>query len=85
MKVRIEIDENLEEDEVIIRCKELNASIQKVQQSISNINSLPKLVFYKNETEYYLPLNQILFFETSENNVEVHTEKEIYKIKYRLY
>lgn len=85
MKVRIEIDENLEEDEVIIKCKELNTSIKKVQESISNINSLSKLVFYKNDIEYYLPLNQILFFETSGNSVQAHTEKEIYKIKYRLY
>ena len=84
MKVRIEIEENLEEDEVIIKCKELNASIKKLQQDISNIKT-PKIVFYKNEIEYYLPLNPILFFETSENNVYAHTEKEIYKIKYRLY
>lgn len=85
MKVRIEIDENLEDDEVIIRCKELNTSIKKVEQAIFNINSIQKLVFYKNDIEYYLPLNQILFFETAENSVQAHTEKEIYKIKYRLY
>ena len=85
MKVRIEIDETLEDDEVIIRCKELNNTVQKVQQSISNITSYTNLVFYKNDIEYYLPLNQILFFETSENNVTAHTDKDIYKIKYRLY
>lgn len=80
MKVRIEIDEALEDDEVIIRCKELNNTVQKVQQSISNITSYTNFVFYKNDIEYYLPLNQILFFETSENNVTAHTDKDIYKI-----
>lgn len=85
MKVRIEIDDSLEEDEVTIKCKELNQTIKKVQQSISNISQMPKLIFYKNDIEYYLNLNDILFFETSENSVEAHTEKEIYKIKYRLY
>lgn len=85
MKVRIEIDETLEDDEVIIRCKELNNTVQKVQQSISNITSYTKLVFYKNDIEYYLQLNQILFFETSENSVTAHTDKDVYKIKYRLY
>ena len=40
MKVRIEIDENLEEDEVIIRCKELNKTIKRVQESISKGNIL---------------------------------------------
>lgn len=42
-------------------------------------------IFYKNDIKYYLNLNDILFFETSENSVEAHTEKEVYKIKYRLY
>lgn len=85
MKVRIEIDENLEEDEVTIKCKEINQTIKRVQQSISNANLIPKLIFYKNDTEYYLNINEILFFETSENSVEAHTEKDVYKIKYRLY
>lgn len=85
MKIRIEIDETLEEDEVTIKCKEINQTIKRVQQSISSANLIPKLIFYKNDTEYYLNLNDILFFETSENNVEAHTEKEVYKIKYRLY
>lgn len=85
MKVRIEIDDSLEEDEVTIKCKELNQTIKKVQQSISNISQMPKLIFYKNDIEYYLNLNDILFFETSENSVEAHTEKEVYKIKYRFY
>ena len=35
MKIRIEIDENLEEDEVTIKCKEINQTIKRVQQSIS--------------------------------------------------
>ena len=83
MKIRIEIDENLEEDEVTIKCKEINQTIKRVQQSISSANLIPKLIFYKNDTEYYLNINDILFFETSENSVEAHTEKD--KIKYRLY
>ena len=29
MKIRIEIDENLEEDEVTIKCKEINQTIKK--------------------------------------------------------
>ena len=85
MKIRIEIDENLEEDEVTIKCKEINQTIKRVQLSISSANLIPKLIFYKNDTEYYLNINDILFFETSENSVEAHTEKEVYKIKYRLY
>jgi len=53
VKIRIEIDENLEEDEVTIKCKEINQTIKRVQQSISSANLIPKLIFYKNETIYY--------------------------------
>lgn len=85
MKVRIELDNSIEENEVIIKCKQLDEIVQKIQKSISDITSFPKLTFYKDDIEYYLPLNKILFFETSENNIQAHTINEVYKIKYRLY
>lgn len=86
MKIRIEIEENLEEDEVIIKCKELSKTVQKIQQEISDIMATKqKLCFYKENSEYYLPLESILFFETSENKVNAHTIDDIYQIKYRLY
>lgn len=85
MKIRIEIDQNLEEEEIVIRCKELSKTVQKVQQSITDIASIPKLVFYKNEVEYYLSLDSILFFETSDNMVDAHTKDDTYQIKLRLY
>lgn len=85
MKIRIEIDEDIKETEMIIKCKEITKEIQKVQQSISQLTVIPKLIFYKGETEYYLPLDTILFFETAENNINAHTDQEIYHIKYRLY
>lgn len=86
MRIRIEFDENLIEDEVIIRCKKLDDTIQKIQQSISDITFLEqKLCFWKGEKEYYLPIESILFYETSGNKVNAHTIDDIYEIKYRLY
>src|SRR5699024_681198 len=41
--------------------------------------------FYKKETEYYLSLTDILFFETDAKTVYAHTAKDIYETKYRLY
>lgn len=86
MKIRIELEENIEEEEVIIRCKQINKTIQKIQQEIWNItSSSKKLSFYKENNEYYLPLDSILFFETADNKVNAHTLDEIYQIRYRLY
>lgn len=86
MKIQINFEENLEEDEIIIKCKKMDKTIQKIQQEIWNITSTAKkLSFYKDNLEYYLPLDTILFFETSENKINAHTIDDVYQIKYRLY
>jgi DNA-binding LytR/AlgR family response regulator len=86
MKVRIEVEEDLVEDEIIIKCRSITNTIQKVQQTISDItSSTQKLSFFKDGKEYYLSLNLILFFETSDNGVYAHTPDDVYKVKYKLY
>lgn len=86
MKIRIEIDENLIEDEVVIHCASINEEVTKVQKAISEvINASQKLVFYKDATEYYLELDEILFFETDESGISAHTKKDVYQTKYKLY
>ena len=86
MKIRIEIDENLIEDEVVIHCASINEEVTKVQKAISEVvNASQKLVFYKDATEYYLELDEILFFETDENGISAHTKKDVYQTKYKLY
>ena len=81
LRVRIEIDSNIEEDEVIIKCKELTKSIQKIEETIQQENQIINFTFYKDNIEYYIPLNTILFFETSENEINAHTSNVIYKVK----
>ena len=86
MKIRIELEDNLEEDEVIVRCSKLDANIQKIQKIISEIstNSI-KLSFYKDNDECYFSLNDVLFFETNNNYMDAHTAQDVYRVKYRLY
>ena len=65
MKIKIEIDEALEEDVVLIRCRSLTEEIGAVQRAVSEAaGTMQKFVFYKGNTEYYLMLDDILFFET---------------------
>lgn len=86
MKIRVEIDENLIEDEVVIHCASINEEVMKVQKAVSEVvNASQKLVFYKEATEYYLELDEILFFETDESRISAHTKKEVYQTKYKLY
>ena len=86
MKIRIEIDENLTEEEVVIHCRRLTEDVGKIQTAVSDvINATQKFVFFKGTTEYYLPLDDILFFETDETGISAHTKEEVYQTKYKLY
>ena len=86
MKIKIEIDEGLPEDEVLIRCRGLTEQISDVQKAVSEvINTSQKFVFYRGNTEYYLTLDEILFFETDSDGINAHTRDNIYQTKYKLY
>ncbi|MEG1594885.1 MAG: LytTR family DNA-binding domain-containing protein [Lachnospiraceae bacterium] len=86
MKIQIEIDSQLSEDEFIIRCRKVDGKVQKIQEVVADIvKGQEKFVFYKGEKEYYLPLEQILFFETTDSKISAHTVDNVYLVKYRLY
>lgn len=86
MKIRIEFDEQLQEEEVIIRCSSLSEKIQKIQRTLSEADSSQeKIVLFKNDTEYYLNLEDILFFETGIHGIEAHTVDDIFQSKFKLY
>ena len=86
MKIRIEVDKEIQEDEVIIRCKQLNDAVSNIQKALTDILSKKaQIIFYKNNSEYYIPLSEILFFETEESSISAHTIDNIYQVKYKLY
>lgn len=86
MKVQIDIDEKLQENIVIIRCNKLDENIQKIQAMVmDSIKESKYLVLYNENTECYMPLENILFFETTDSGICAHTIDNIYQTKYRLY
>lgn len=63
MKVRIEIDESLTEKEVVIKAPALDETVQQLYQQLQTAEDAKlQLRFYKGATEYYLALDDILFF-----------------------
>ncbi|MDE6904736.1 MAG: LytTR family transcriptional regulator [Lachnospiraceae bacterium] len=86
MKIKIEIDESLEEDEVFIRCRELTEEITALQRTVSETTGgAQKFVFYRGNTEFYMKLNDIIFFETENGGISAHTKTDAYQAKYKLY
>ncbi len=89
MKIRIElIEENADggEEEVIIRCRKIDETVQKIQQYVLEQSSgSPRIAFFKDQEEYYFPLDDVLFFETVSDKVYAYTADDAYMIRYRLY
>ena len=86
MRVRIDIDEKLNEDEIIIRCSKLDGRTQKIYDSLMEIAREGKhFVLYKEKTEYFFPLEKVLFFETGNNCISAHTANDVYTTNYKLY
>ena len=86
MKIRIELTDGKTEDEIIIRCGRVDDRIQKIQEYILEQSSQNlSMTFYKQNEEFYFPLDDVLFFETEDEHLYAHTANDEYRIKYRLY
>jgi len=86
VKVRIEIDDSVTQDEVVIRCRSFDSNTARIQQALAELDDHPpQLTFLKDNTEYFMPTDRILYFETSEQGIDAHTTDEVYTIKKKLY
>lgn len=85
MKVRIEIDDSISEDEVVIRCRSFDSNTARIQQAVTELTDQSQLSFFKDNTEYYMPIDRILFFETSPTGIDAHTADDVFTIKKKLY
>ena len=83
LKIRTEISDI---DEIVIRCRERNETIKQLESAIDiAVKCGEDIALTKNTTEYFVPRNNILFFESCENKVYAHTVDEIYKAPYKLF
>ena len=79
MKIRLELDSSLTEDELVIRSSSLDEKNYQLKDDIEKALNKTKLVLlYKNHRSYYLDLDEILFFETYGGQVQAHTAKQLY-------
>ncbi len=86
MKVKIEIEEGLAEEEIIIRCGTLNDAILSLQNYIYKQSSGKRcLALLKEGTEYYIPMEELYFFETTGREVTAHTADDSFSCGYKLY
>lgn len=86
MKIKINIENDISEDEIIVRCRGITDEILYLQRLISeNISQPQYLTLRKKETEYFIRMEDILFFETDSSVVYAHTRENLYETVYKLY
>lgn len=86
MKVRIEIDESVKEEEVVIRCRKIEDHILRIQSAVMEQSEKGHYMMLKQGgKDYYLPVEEILFFETESKLVYAHTRENILETAYKLY
>ncbi|MBF0787423.1 MULTISPECIES: LytTR family DNA-binding domain-containing protein [unclassified Streptococcus] len=84
MKIRIELDDSLDDVEVIIKTASLTDQVHQLQQLLSQVKH-PSLVFYKDASEYFVRLEEILFFETDGGKIFAHSRTDAYEVRLKLY
>ena len=84
MNIRIELDQSLDETEMVIKVSRLDERIQRIQEALEE-TATPSILFYKESSEYFLDLADILFFETDGSKIFAHTREDAYEVKHKLY
>lgn len=85
MRLRIDVDPQAEE-EIVIRCRKVDERIHRIQRYLGEeIAAGRRLVFFKQDEEFYFPLDDVLFFETEGERVYAHTAHDAFRVKQRLY
>lgn len=82
MKITIEEPKFGEEDEIIVRCADLDERILKLIQSLRTED---KLTGYIDDRIVQLSLKEIYYFESVDNKVFSYTVKETYEVHKKLY
>lgn len=83
MKVTIDKNELYLDPEIIVKCKEIDALLQDI---ISYIGIADKKMIGEVEKElFFIPLNNILYFESVDKTVYIYTDKQVYRSSAKLY
>ena len=83
MKIKLESAE-LPETEVIIRGVVTSEEVVSLLQLLKKRNS-GKLILYKEEEQYIMDADEIVYVEVSDNKVYAYTKQDTYEAKQKLY
>lgn len=83
MKITIQDCREGEEDEIIIRCHQIDDSLMRMICALKA--GQDKLTVYKEDKLLQVRPREIFYFEAVDNKVFAYMEKEVYEVKQKLY
>jgi DNA-binding LytR/AlgR family response regulator len=83
MKVKIKIDKELDETEIIIQSNKMTEEIKNIERFISLYDV--SLSVKKNERNYTLSPSDIYYIDAMDHDVFVYTKDDVYETHYKLY
>jgi DNA-binding LytR/AlgR family response regulator len=84
MRIRIEITDGNTEDEITIRCGAVDDNVRKIQAYIASL-SAQRVTYFKDGQEFFIPPEDVLFFETEDEQVFAHTADDSFRVRRKLY
>lgn len=86
MKVRVEQDTSLTEPELVIRTPTKTPAIEQLQATLAKqLEHQQVITVWRHDTQLYLPVNDILFFESADRHIIAHTATDMYTTHQHLY
>lgn len=83
LKITIDIDDNVKETEINIKCNKLTSEVESLIATLRIINQ--QMLVIKDNENYLLDVNKISYIEALERKTFVYTEDEMYESKLKLY
>ncbi len=86
MRVRIETIGEAQPEEVVVYCRAVTPEVEALVERLQTPEkSKTNLEFFKGDEQYYLTLDELLFFEIDTERVYAHTVDDSFELKTRLY
>ena len=83
MKIIIRQDDSADETEITVVCRQMDAEIEQILSAVSLIGNT--VAGIRGDETCFIPLKDILYFESVENKVFLYTDGETYETTVKLY
>lgn len=83
MKLIIDISEQYDETEIVVKCRRVDAELQKIISMLQN--SEQTLMVQKDGSTEKIRYDVVCYFESVDDLTFVYTEKAVYRCKQKLY